>query len=80
MSDTENLILRSVERPQGSFETTVKPCVAECVGVCLFVFVGCLALSSGDLAGAAIGHGFMIALLIMGLGEVRYVLCFSIPY
>ena len=70
MSDTDDLIVRS-ERPQGSFETVVKPCVAEGVGVCLFVFVGCLALGSGNIAGAAIGHGFMIALLIIGLGEIR---------
>ena len=70
MEDTEKLIANE-QRPRGAFDSIFRPIAAEFVGVCLFVFVGCLSLHSGNIAGAAIGHGFTIALLIMGLGEIR---------
>ena len=58
---------------QPLFERVVRPVVAEFVGTTLFVFVGCCALVSGDIVAAAVGHGLTIALLIMGLGEIRWV-------
>ena len=70
MADTERLISTD-ERARGPFDATFRPIAAEFFGVCLFVFVGCLSLHSGNIAGAAIGHGFTIALLIMGMGEIR---------
>lgn len=78
MSDTEYLINRNVDNsvrvqhePERNFDRIVRPIIAEFVGVTLFVFVGCCALVSGNITGAALGHGLTIALLIMGLGEIR---------
>ena len=71
MDDHERLIEKMEERPQGPFDSVFRPIMAEFVGVCLFVFVGCMALHSGNVVGAALGHGLTIALLIIGLGEIR---------
>lgn len=73
MSDTERLINRndSEAEPYRLYDNDVRPVLAEFVGTLLFVFVGCCSLVSGDIVGAALGHGLTIALLIMGLGAVR---------
>ncbi|KAH3864521.1 hypothetical protein DPMN_027540 [Dreissena polymorpha] len=55
---------------RGTFERIFRPMAAKFVGVALFVFVGCCALNSGDLVGAALGHGLTIALLIVGFGAI----------
>lgn len=77
MSDTDHLINRSQSgnhggnHAEGNFDRIWRPILAEMVGVTLFVFVGCCSTVSGNITGVALGHGFTIALLIMGFGEIR---------
>jgi hypothetical protein len=40
------------------------------------VFVGCLAVQTGDVGSIALCHGLAIALLIIGLGKIRSVFIF----
>ncbi|KAL3875609.1 hypothetical protein ACJMK2_033543 [Sinanodonta woodiana] len=56
--------------PTGSYETTILPIIAEFVGVCLFVFIGCMASQDNLLTAVALAHGLTIALLIIGLGSI----------
>lgn len=74
MSDTEYLINRNdstTSESRGLYDRIWRPIFAEMVGVTLFVFVGCCALISTNITSAALGHGLTIAILIMGLGELR---------
>ena len=79
MDDRQYLINKndSVSEPRGPqltlYDRAIRPILAEMVGVTLFVFVGCCSLVTNDIVAAALGHGLTIALLIMGLGEIRYV-------
>nr|QIE08068.1 aquaporin 8 [Sinonovacula constricta] len=66
----ENDLLLNEEHRTSTFDQSVRPVLAELVGVTLFVFIGCLALSDGNIVGAALGHGLTITLLIVGLGEI----------
>lgn len=73
MSDTERLINRNEVEAEsyGVYDQGIRPVLAEFVGTTLFVFIGCCSLVSGNIVGAALGHGLTIALLVMGLGTVR---------
>ncbi|XP_052785985.1 aquaporin-8-like [Mya arenaria] len=70
MADTELLLTNRTPEEPSLYDRAIRPALAEFVGVTLFVFVGCCALVSGDIVGAALGHGLTIALLIMGLGDI----------
>ncbi|KAL3875606.1 hypothetical protein ACJMK2_033541 [Sinanodonta woodiana] len=65
MSDSgkENFISK------GPYEITVQPLLAEFVGVCMFVFIGCMA-TPNQLLTLALAQGMTIALLIIGLGTI----------
>lgn len=52
------------------WETTIRPVMAEFIGVIVFVFVGTMVVQTGDIVSIGLAHGLMIALLIMGLGNI----------
>lgn len=56
---------------QRLYQKLFQPALAEFVGVTLFVFVGCMAVQTGELSAVGLTHGLTIALLIMGLGNIR---------
>ncbi|XP_046576189.1 aquaporin-8-like [Haliotis rubra] len=79
--ESDSLINRGDEAPLRPFQKILQPCMAEFLGVCLFVFVGCMTVqdplglnSKGSPAltsasAVAVGHGFMIALLVVAFGS-----------
>lgn len=74
MSENEPLIESRVHKRTeevDQMETLIRPVIAEFIGVTVFVFVGTLVVQTGDIVGIGLAHGFMIALLIMGLGNIR---------
>ncbi|KAK3582695.1 hypothetical protein CHS0354_013045 [Potamilus streckersoni] len=71
MSNNENeKLINREDMPTGSYETTIRPIFAEFVGVCLFVFIGCMASQNELLTAVALAHGLTIALLIIGVGPL----------
>ncbi|KAL3875607.1 hypothetical protein ACJMK2_033542 [Sinanodonta woodiana] len=68
-SETDNLI-NTEHSPTGGFKTIVQPILAEFVGACVFVFIGCMASQNNLLTAVALAHGLTIALLIIGLGGI----------
>ena len=52
-------------------ETAIRPVMAEFIGVIVFVFVGTMVVQTRDIVSIGLAHGLMIALLIMGLGNIR---------
>ena len=60
------------ETAQGSkLSDLIRACVAELVGMTLFVFVGTMSVQTGDLTSIALCHGLTIAVLVAGLGHIR---------
>lgn len=53
-----------------NFEKVFRPVLAEFVGVTVFVFVGTMVVQTNDIVSIGLAHGLMIALLIMGLGNI----------
>lgn len=73
-TENEPLIASAVngESDQDSqMENNFRPLLSEFIGVTVFVFVGTLVVQTGDIVAIGLAHGFMIALLIMGLGKIR---------
>ncbi|XP_067672685.1 aquaporin-8-like isoform X1 [Haliotis asinina] len=80
--ESDSLINRGDEAPSQKFQKILQPCMAEFLGVCLFVFIGCMSVqdplgvnSKGNPAltsttAVAVGHGFMIALLVVAFGNI----------
>ncbi|CAH1794531.1 unnamed protein product [Owenia fusiformis] len=67
-------------KSQFGFSNFFQPCMAELLGLLLFVFIGCLAVQDSPLGvgtgspaaiAVAVAHGFTIALLIAGFGHMR---------
>ncbi|CAH1794532.1 unnamed protein product, partial [Owenia fusiformis] len=52
------------------FEEYVQPCLMEGFGVWLFVFIGTLAVGNMFAICVAVAHGFVIALLVAGFGNI----------
>lgn len=55
----------------GAFDRLIQPCIAEFVGVLLFVFIGTMSVQDKLLMPISIAHGFTIAVLIIGMGHIR---------
>ena len=74
--ETRPLLAEKGGRPaeKGFFERFVQPCAAELFGTAVFVFVGTMAacMQPADLLAVAFTHGLAIAVLITGLGHIRY--------
>ncbi|XP_076073499.1 aquaporin-8-like isoform X2 [Mytilus galloprovincialis] len=72
MSDGEPLLISDERHPNpyDTWEDKFRPIVAEFVGVTVFVFVGTMAVQTNDITSIGLAHGLMIALLIMGLGNI----------
>ncbi|XP_041363391.1 aquaporin-8-like isoform X1 [Gigantopelta aegis] len=77
----EPLINRRVEElTQQRFDGICQPCLAEFIGTCMFVFIGCMSVQdplgpaskdNAPNAGAvAVAHGFTIALLAVAFGGI----------
>ena len=76
MSDGEPLLLETSNKEPNHYhddiwERTVRPVLAEFIGVTVFVFVGTMVVQNGNIVSIGLAHGLMIALLIMGLGNIR---------
>lgn len=64
-----------------TFNTYIRPCTAEFVGMILFVFTGCLSVQDSIAGGqgipfpstvcVALASGMAITLLIVGIGHIR---------
>lgn len=57
------------------YELYVQPCLAELLGTCLFVFVGCASVIGNVETGViqpAVGHGLALGVLITVFGQIRY--------
>lgn len=63
-TEREPLVARDDSRRGGVFDSRVRPCVAEAVGVALFVFIGTMAVGSGVRLGVALAHGLAIVVLV----------------
>jgi hypothetical protein len=50
----------------------IRPCLAEFLGVTLFVFLGTTSALSGNVVSSAMAHGLTIMLLIIAFGDIRY--------
>ena len=64
------------ESPSNQRKANLRACLAELVGVALFVFIGTMAVGStkagdGTTLAVAAAHGLTIGLLIAGFGELR---------
>ncbi|XP_052071843.1 aquaporin-8-like [Mytilus californianus] len=73
MSDGEPLLIDDERRHPNQYddwENQIRPVVAEFVGVTVFVFVGTMVVQTNDTTSIGLAHGLMIALLIMGLGNI----------
>ncbi|KAL5018617.1 hypothetical protein ScPMuIL_004339 [Solemya velum] len=73
MDDRQPLIYTNkldTTQNKGVFNRFILPCSAEFFGVCLFVFVGCMSVQTGQVVTIALAHGLTIALLINGLGDI----------
>ncbi|KAI8500099.1 Aquaporin-8 [Branchiostoma belcheri] len=76
-SELTHLTLEKEEGPANLYETYVMPCLAEFVGLLIFVFIGTMvtgySASAGSLwlLGVALAHGLTIALLIIAIGHIR---------
>ncbi|KAK3582697.1 hypothetical protein CHS0354_013047 [Potamilus streckersoni] len=64
-SETENVI-----NIREFCERIVQPLLAEFVGVCLLVFISCMASQNNFVIDVALAHGLTIAMLIIGLGAI----------
>ncbi|XP_019614846.1 PREDICTED: aquaporin-8-like [Branchiostoma belcheri] len=75
-SELTHLTLEKEEGPANLYETYVMPCLAEFVGLLIFVFIGTMvtgySASAGSLwlLGVALAHGLTIALLIIAIGHI----------
>lgn len=76
----ENSLSLSVAPDQTSTKSSwyphvIQPCVAEFIGIVLFVFIGVVAATVKGtlLIDVALAHGFTITLLVVALGHIRYV-------
>lgn len=58
------------------YELYVQPCLAELLGTCLFVFVGCASVignvETGGVIQPAMAHGLALGVLITVFGQIRY--------
>ncbi|KAL2101102.1 hypothetical protein ACEWY4_002863 [Coilia grayii] len=65
---------RDANRPLGTYERVIQPCVAELVGTAFFVFVGCVSvIENVEVAGRlqpALTHGLAVAVLVACMAEV----------
>nr|QCF59153.1 aquaporin 8.3-like protein [Haliotis discus hannai]QIJ55388.1 aquaporin 8.1 [Haliotis discus hannai] len=60
------------------FNSVIRPCFAEFLGVCLFVFIGCMSTQDAltvqsqvsSAAAVALAHGLTSTVLIMGFGKI----------
>jgi len=52
------------------FLRAIRPCLAELVGVALFVFVGCLSVQDKSATSIALAHGVAIIVLISCFGHI----------
>ncbi|KAL3875605.1 hypothetical protein ACJMK2_033540 [Sinanodonta woodiana] len=67
-SETENLINT---RPfKWNCKRSMQPILAEFIGVCLYVFIGCMALQDNFVTVVALAHGLTITMLTIGLGAI----------
>ena len=55
------------------FVHALRSCLAEALGVCIFVFIGTISASNGDTVSVAMAHGLTIMILIIAFGDLRYV-------
>nr|BDI24355.1 aquaporin-3 [Peronia verruculata] len=72
-SEEEALINRSTEASSGDrFDTFIRPCIAEFIGVMLFVFIGTSAavVNGTNIVAIALAHGLTIALLVIATGAI----------
>ncbi|XP_078612165.1 aquaporin-8-like [Branchiostoma floridae x Branchiostoma japonicum] len=77
MDDTNELTHLTLEKeePANAYETYVMPCIAEFVGLVIFVFIGTMVTgytTAGNtwLLAIALAHGLTIALLIVSIGHI----------
>ncbi|XP_048248156.1 aquaporin-8-like isoform X1 [Haliotis rufescens] len=77
--ESDALINRGDDSPSKPFQKILQPCMAEFLGMCLFVFVGCLTVqdplgiaktSPPSAPAVAVGHGFAIAFFIVAFGNI----------
>lgn len=76
---TPEVEAQSIGRVQVCFDGYLRPCLAEFVGLVIFVFTGCMAVqdpisaahASPSAVCVAVAHGFTIALLVASFGAVR---------
>ncbi|CAH1273790.1 AQP8 [Branchiostoma lanceolatum] len=70
-----HLTLEKDDQPANKYETYVMPCIAEFVGLVIFVFIGTMVTgntAAGNLwlISIALAHGLTIALLIVSIGHI----------
>ncbi|XP_012935620.1 aquaporin-8 isoform X1 [Aplysia californica] len=71
MTDRDPLINRTNPVSEGGFfDGLLRPCLAELVGVTLFVFIGTMSVNGNDTLGIALAHGLAIALLVMSTASI----------
>jgi hypothetical protein len=62
MDDGQPLINITPKRQDSSeddvWETTIRPVMAEFIGVIVFVFVGTMVVQTGDIVSIGLAHGF----------------------
>ena len=50
----------------------LRPCLAEAIGVAIFVFIGSLSALSNNIVAIALAHGLTIMTLVAGFGKLRF--------
>jgi len=70
MSEKQSLVQVGKDELVGWFDNILRPCLAELVGVALFVFIGTMAVNVQNNLAIALAHGLAIVVLVMSTANI----------
>ena len=78
MSEKQSLVQVGKDELVGWFDNILRPCLAELVGVALFVFIGTMAVNVQNNLAIALAHGLAIVVLVMSTANIRWVITYIV--